>query len=57
MRKTYAILAKTKIGKLNRTTVPEQVREILGVGEGDEIVWIQKANRVYVENARKEEEA
>ena len=56
MRKTYAILAKTKIGKLNRTTVPEQVRELLHVDEGDEVVWIQEGNRVYVENARKEEE-
>lgn len=56
MKKLIAILAKTKIGKMRRTTVPEQVRELLGVDEGDEIVWIQEGNRVYVENARREEE-
>ena len=55
MGKTIIILAKTKIGNLNRTTVPERVREVLGVGKGDEVVWIQEGNRVYVENARKEE--
>ena len=55
MKKTIVILAKTKIGNLNRTTVPERVRKILGLNEGDEIVWIQEENRVYVENARKEE--
>ena len=56
MKKTIIILAKTKIGKLNRTTVPEQVRELLHVGEGDEVVWIREGKRVYVENARREEE-
>ena len=54
MKKTYVILAKTKIGRLNRTTVPEGVRKLLHVNEGDEIVWIQEGEKVYVENARKE---
>ena len=54
MGKTIIILAKTKIGNLNRTTVPERVREVLGVGKGDEVVWIQEGGRVYIENARKE---
>ena len=35
MKKTIIILAKTKIGNLNRTTVPERVREILGLDMGD----------------------
>ena len=56
MKKTIIILAKTKIGNLNRTTVPERVREILGLDIGDEIVWIQEGKRIYVENARREEE-
>jgi len=56
MKKTIIILAKTKIGNLNRTTVPERVREILGLDMGDEIVWIQEGKRIYVENARREEE-
>jgi len=54
MKKVYAILAKTKIGRLNRTTVPEEVRRLLRVSEGDEIVWIQEGEKVYIENARKE---
>lgn len=57
MRKMIIILAKTKIGSLNRTTVPWRVRKVLGVGEGDEVVWIQEGNRIYVENAQKEAEA
>jgi len=56
MKRVYIILAKTKIGKLNRTTVPEQVRRILRLSEGDEIVWVQEGDRVYVENARRESE-
>ena len=56
MKRVYIILAKTKIGKLNRTTVPEEVRRILRLSEGDEVVWVQEGDRVYVENARKEEE-
>jgi len=55
MKKTYAFLAKTKIGKLYRTTVPEQVRKLLNLDEGDEVVWIQEGEKVYVENARREE--
>ena len=56
MGKTVIILAKTKIGKLNRTTVPERVRKLLHVNEGDEIVWVQEGKRIYVENARRENE-
>lgn len=54
MTKTYAILDKTKIGKLNRTTVPEQVRELLQLKEGDEIIWIQEGHKVLVDRAKKE---
>ena len=56
MTKTYAILDKTKVGKLNRTTVPEQVRELLQLRTGDEIVWIQEGNKVVVDRAKKEVE-
>jgi AbrB family looped-hinge helix DNA binding protein len=52
--KTYAILDKTKVGKLNRTTVPEQVRELLQLKEGDEIIWVQEGNKVLVDRAKKE---
>jgi len=54
LNKTYAILAKTKIGRMSRTTVPEEVRDFLRVKEGDEIVWIQEGDKVIVDRARKE---
>lgn len=56
MTKTYAILDKTKVGKLNRTTVPEQVRALLQLKEGDEIIWVQEGNKVVVDRAKKEVE-
>jgi len=54
LTKTYAILDKTKVGRLNRTTVPEQVRELLRLKEGDDIIWIQEGNKVLVDRAKKE---
>jgi len=56
LTKTYAILDKTRVGRLNRTTVPEQVRELLQLKTGDEIVWIQEGNKVVVDRAKKEVE-
>lgn len=56
LTKTYAILDKTRVGRLNRTTVPEQVRELLHVKAGDEIVWIQEGDKVVVDRAKKEVE-
>jgi AbrB family looped-hinge helix DNA binding protein len=56
LTKTYAILDKTKVGRLNRTTIPEQVRALLQLKEGDEIVWVQDGNKVVVDRAKKEVE-
>jgi len=56
LTRTYAILDKTKVGRLNRTTVPEQVRALLQLKEGDEIVWFQEGNKVVVDRAKKEVE-
>jgi AbrB family looped-hinge helix DNA binding protein len=56
LTRTYAILDKTKVGKLNRTTVPEQVRALLQLKEGDEIVWFQEGDKVVVDRAKKEVE-
>ena len=49
-----AILAKTRVGKYHRTTVPEEVRKILNIKERDEIVWILEGDKIYIEKARKE---
>jgi len=54
LRRTYAILAKTRIGAYFRTTVPEEVRNMLKVGKGDEIIWILDGDKIIVDNAKKE---
>ena len=56
MKHTYAILAKTRIGAYFRTTVPEEVRRILKLGKGDEIVWILDGDKVTIDKAKKEVE-
>lgn len=48
----FIFLNKTKIGKDLRTTVPEEVRNILELKAGDEIVWIQEGNKIIVNKTR-----
>jgi AbrB family looped-hinge helix DNA binding protein len=47
------ILKITKLGRYNRTTVPDEVRKLLNLREGDEIAWILEENRIVVEKAEK----
>ena len=54
MKHVYAILAKTRIGAYFRTTVPEEVRKILKLGKGEEIVWILDGDKIIIDKARKE---
>ena len=56
MRRTYAILAKTRIGAYFRTTVPQEVRRLLKLDKGDEIVWILDKDKVIIEKASREVE-
>ena len=42
----------TKLGRYNRTTVPEEVRKLLGPHEGDEIAWVLEENKIVVERRR-----
>lgn len=44
-------LDKTKLGKFNRTTVPESVRKLLQVKEGDYVEWIFNDGRILVRKA------
>jgi len=53
LKRTFAILAKTRIGAYYRTTVPEEVRKLLKVGRGDEIVWILDGDKIIVDKAKK----
>jgi bifunctional DNA-binding transcriptional regulator/antitoxin component of YhaV-PrlF toxin-antitoxin module len=45
-------LEKTKLGKYCRTTVPESVRKLLQVGEGEFVEWVFNDGRIYVRKAR-----
>ena len=45
------VLSKTKIGRYNRTTVPEEARKFLEVKEGDEIEWVFSDGKIYVRKA------
>lgn len=47
------LLKVTKIGRYNRTTVPEEVRKLLDLHEGDEIAWIFEGSRIIVEKRNK----
>ena len=47
--KKRVVLATTKLGRYNRTTVPNEVRKLLGLSEGDEILWILEENRIVIE--------
>ena len=48
---TVPVLAKTRIGKYFRTTVPREVRKILEVSENDEIEWILNNGVIIVKKA------
>ena len=43
-----AILAKTRVGRYYRTTIPREVRKLLGIREGDEIQWMYEDGKVVV---------
>ena len=47
--KKRVVLASTKLGRYNRTTVPNEVRKLLGLSEGDEILWILEEDKIVVE--------
>ena len=42
------MLAVTRVGRYHRTTVPREVRKLLGVAENDEIEWVFEDNKVVV---------
>ena len=45
------VLNKTKVGRYCRTTVPEEVRKFLEIGEGDEIEWVFNDGKILVRKA------
>lgn len=47
------ILKVTRLGRYHRTTVPEEVRKLLGLQEGDEIMWVLENGRILVEKGER----
>jgi len=45
------VLAVTKVGKNFRTTVPREVRKLLGISENEEIEWVFEDDKVVVRKA------
>ena len=46
------ILAKTRIGRAFRTTIPREVRKLLGVNEGDEVEWVFDGGKIIIRKGR-----
>jgi AbrB family looped-hinge helix DNA binding protein len=42
------VLSRTRVGRNGRTTVPHEVRKLLGLGEGDVVEWVFEDGRVIV---------
>jgi len=41
-------LSRTRVGRYNRTTVPREVRKLLGIGEGDVVEWVFEDGKVVI---------
>ncbi|MEM2189582.1 MAG: AbrB/MazE/SpoVT family DNA-binding domain-containing protein [Nitrososphaerota archaeon] len=48
---TKKILAVTKLSPNLQTRVPKEVREKLGLIEGDKILWVLEEDKIYVAKA------
>jgi bifunctional DNA-binding transcriptional regulator/antitoxin component of YhaV-PrlF toxin-antitoxin module len=42
------VLARTRTGRGYRTTIPREVRKLLGIGESDEAEWVFEDGKVIV---------
>jgi len=42
------VLATTRVGRYYRTTIPREVRRLLGTNENDEIEWVFEDSKVIV---------
>gem|GEM_PF-800479 len=45
------VMARTRIGRYYRTTIPEEVRKLLELRENDEVEWVFENGVVYVRKA------
>ena len=42
------ILSRTRVGRYNRTTVPREVRKLLGITEGDIVEWVYEDGKIII---------
>lgn len=42
------VLAVTRIGRYYRTTIPREVRKLLGLNENDEVEWVFEDGKIVV---------
>jgi len=50
------VLKTTRLGRYHRTTVPEEVRKLLNLHEGDEIAWILEESKILIEKVEEPRE-
>jgi len=43
-----SMLAVTRVGRYDRTTLPREVRKLLGIGENDEVVWVFEDGKMFI---------
>ncbi|MEM1703002.1 MAG: AbrB/MazE/SpoVT family DNA-binding domain-containing protein [Zestosphaera sp.] len=48
------IIARTRVGRYYRTTIPREVRKLLELRESDEVEWVFENGEVCVRKARGE---
>jgi AbrB family looped-hinge helix DNA binding protein len=41
-------LSRTRVSRYSRTTIPREVRKLLGISEGDFVEWVYEDGGVYV---------
>ncbi|MEM4592170.1 MAG: AbrB/MazE/SpoVT family DNA-binding domain-containing protein [Sulfolobales archaeon] len=49
------VMARTRIGRYYRTTIPREVRKLLELKENDEVEWVFENGVVYVRKAEGEQ--
>jgi len=48
------VMARTRVGRYYRTTIPREVRKLLELRENDEVEWVFENGEVCVRKARGE---
>jgi AbrB family looped-hinge helix DNA binding protein len=41
-------LSRTRVGRYSRTTIPREVRRLLGISEGDVVEWVYEDGKIIV---------